>query len=491
MPAGNRQSFAHNAVSIFLGQVGTWLLTAVTLGLLARYLGSASMGVFTIGGTFAALASTIAGLGMGTLLTRDVARDRERAAEILGTAIWLNVALGIAACSVAVALGFALGYSRLVLFAIVVSCAGIPFGLVSGTCSALVQGLEVMRWSAIFDVAGKMLWLVVAGLVVGFDLGVRWLLVASLLTGMSFVLPQLLLAKRLLPFSLRTFSRTHTGYLVRGSLPFLLTGVFFLLYNSTDIVLLSRLADESAVGVYGAPMRLLGTMLFVPVTITTVVFPRLARSGVSPDGELGSIGRATMRVSVAIGVAITLAGIALGDPHVVGLLGHSFDRSAPVIVVVSLSVVPTTVGIVASRMLFATDRQRIVSVLGVAAFAGKLASGVVLIPLFDQEFGNAALGAAAGFVAVEIGMATGMLRALPPGVLGPAEWRFYGRLALGAVCGALAVVVVFAASPVLAAGTGVGAYGVALVAVGIVRPRAAVSLLRRLALHSQLEAAAP
>src|SRR5262245_38360387 len=77
VPRGH--SFRQNTVAVFGGQVLTWLLTAVTFTLVPRYLGAENMGVFALAATFSTLATAIGGMGMGTVITRDVARSREQA----------------------------------------------------------------------------------------------------------------------------------------------------------------------------------------------------------------------------------------------------------------------------------------------------------------------------------------------------------------------------------------------------------------------------
>ena len=66
------------------------------------------------------------------------------------------------------------------------------------------------------------------------------------------------------------------------------------------------------------------------------------------------------------------------------------------IIVLSLSLIPTSISIIASRIAFAADHEAAISKIGIGAFAAKAILGLVLIPLFDGAFANGALGAAAG-----------------------------------------------------------------------------------------------
>lgn len=480
MTEAGRYSLAQNAVSIFLGQVGTWLITAITFAILPRYLGAHDSGVFSIGSTFGGLAATVAGLGITTLLIREVARDREKGACLVGTAIWLNIILGIGAGTIATAAGYALGYSNLTLFAIILSCIGIPFGLVGGVANAVMQGVEVMRWAAVLDVLTKLSWLVLVLVVVMFDLGVPGVLLGGLAMTVAASGLQVAVSYRFLRFSLKQFSSSSALLLTKRSMPFLMASIFFTLYTSTDVILLSRLADESAVGIYSAPMRLFGTMLFVPVTITTVIFPRLSALHATNGDKGSSLCRATLKLSVFASLTLSLAVVSFSDAALVGVLGESFKGSGPVFVLLAMSLVPTSISIVASRMIFAADRQAVVSILGACAFVAKVALGFLLIPFADARWGNPALGAAAGLVLIEIGMTVGMLRALPRGLLNADARSFFTRLGTAAIGAAVVTAFVYTVSPFAAGAAGVAVYLMLATLFGAIGPTVIVQGVRLL-----------
>ena len=320
------------------------------------------------------------------------------------------------------------------------------------------------------DVATKFAGMLLVVTVVVFDLGVAGLLIGGLCMMVGTNLLQVSFARRFLPYSLRSFSLPLSLKLAKRSMPFLMTSIFFTLYTSTDVVLLSRLAGESAVGIYSTPMRLLGTMLFVPVTITTVVFPRLAASHLTDGGGGFGLSRTTLKISVFASIALSLGAVSLSDAALVGVLGTSFSGSGPVFVVLAMSLVPISISIVASRMIFAADRQAVVSVLGAAAFVAKVALGFLLIPLFDARWGNPALGAATGLVLIELGLTAGMLRALPPGLFDADSRSFFARLGAAAIGAAIVTTITYLSTPLAAGATGVVTYGVLSILFGATRP---------------------
>ena len=174
--------------------------------------------------------------------------------------------------------------------------------------------------------------------------------------------------------------------------------------------------------------------------------------------RLAKLGRTTLKLSIFASIALSLSAVSLSDDALVGILGESFSGSGPVFVVLAMSLVPTSISIVASRMIFAADRQVVVTGLGAAAFIAKVALGFLLIPIFDARWGNPALGAATGLVLVELGMVAGMLRALPAGLFDVDTRRFFGRLGAATFGAAIVTTIMYASAPLAAGAAGVATY---------------------------------
>ena len=436
-----RHSLRQNALWMFAGQGLTWVLTAVTLALLPRYLGPAEMGSLGIGVSFSLLAATVAGLGMATLITREVARDRAGARDLLATALWLHIIIGIAGAVGCVAIGNALDYSRATQVAVVVLAATVPFNLVSLLGFGALQGAEVMRHQAIWDALTKLLMLFALVLIVAFDLGFRSYLAVAFVTAIFAAAPGLLLMHRYLPFRILSFSFRRARWLVVQSLPFCTFGIVLAVYPAVDVFLLSLLSGERAVGIYSTPVRIFGTLLFGPTIIMTVVFPRLAASFVNSPAKMREVARKTLNVVIGVTAPVALLTAGAGQAFLPKLVGNEFADSGPVLMLLALVLVSTSINMVAHRVLVAADRQKRWTIVMCAGLVAKIVLDLALIPVFQAWLGNAALGAAVGFLLVETGMVVAAFAFLPPGIVDRGAARSYGRLALVALATAAAMLV--------------------------------------------------
>jgi O-antigen/teichoic acid export membrane protein len=438
-----RSSIASNALAMFGGQVGTWLVTALIFLLIPRYLGPEGTGVMGIGWMFAALGATAAGLGMTPMITREVARDPNAARGWIGTAIWVNVALGTLAAVVSLVLAVALGYRPLILFSVALHALLIPAMLVSGIGSAILQGLEVMRYAAAFGITIKLGVLVAAIIAIVGDMGLVGVLVLTTAVPLVIGVVQVAFLLRIYSFRLFSFSRSTALTLCRVSIPFFVITVAWAIYHSIDVLLLSLLATESDVGYYSAPARIFGTLLFIPSTIAIVTFPRFAATHRERPENIAQMADKVLRITFATGIVVTLGAIALSDDLLIGLLGAEFAKAGPVIVVMAIGLVPTGIGAVLARMAFAMDRQKRVALIGILAIPARFLLAFALIAAFDREFDNPALGAVVGFVLAETVVAVAMLQFTPRGTFSSESMVFYLKVSFATVAGVVVLAVLW------------------------------------------------
>ncbi|MCC7362926.1 MAG: flippase [Dehalococcoidia bacterium] len=479
--AAPRHSLRQNALAMVLGQGTTWVLTAVTLALLPRYLGPEAMGRYAIGISYADIAATVAGLGMATLVTREVARDPARGAAMLGTALWLNVLLGVTAGAVSAGVGLALGYERATQLVIVAMAFTVPFNLVSLLAFGALQGAEVMRYQAVFDAAGKLALLVATAVIIVFDLGLTAYIGVWVVMSVLWGLPGLFIVRKYVPYDPFAVSLRMARELVIESIPFCSASVFLVFYLAVDVMLLSVLADEGAVGIYGPASRIFGTLLFAPTIIMTIMFPRLSAVAHNAPGRFGELAVTTLKVVGGITIPVAVLAAGLSAPMLRILLGGEFDDTHAVMAVLAFALVPTSLNMIAHRVLVAVDRQRAWTYVMGAGFVAKVALDFALIQLAEAWWGNAALGAAMGLLLVEGGMTVVGIALLPQGIAGPQlAWHGVRLVAAGAVA-FLAILVAEPAGFVVAGAAGVAAYVLTAFGLAVYTPRetvAAVAWLR-------------
>ena len=101
MSGGNTRRIAANTVWLFSEKVVGRLITFLLMVVLARALGTVGFGKLNFANSFAALFIILADMGIGTLITRDMAANRDEAAAYFGKSVVLMAPL-IALAAVAI-----------------------------------------------------------------------------------------------------------------------------------------------------------------------------------------------------------------------------------------------------------------------------------------------------------------------------------------------------------------------------------------------------
>jgi len=120
--------------------------------------------------------------------------------------------------------------------------------------------------------------------------------------------------------------------------PFAASSAVAALFGRPEIIILSLLSTTRQVGYYSAAVRVCEIWLFVPEVFLDNAFPLLARAHLQGSDRFGEIQARLMRYSLLYALPLTAGMLALADPIVQALFGHSFSRSAVELQVLAVNV---------------------------------------------------------------------------------------------------------------------------------------------------------
>ncbi|MGA2074195.1 MAG: oligosaccharide flippase family protein [Terriglobia bacterium] len=327
------RKFLTGIVSTSLGRNTMWglagyglrlVLQAAYFIIIARCLGPKQYGAFIAATALTGVISPFVGLGCGSLLIKNVARDRRLFSEYWGNGLMMTLVSGSVFTVLAMALcRLVLPRSIPVLVIALISVSDLIFVKLLDMGALAFQSVERLSGNAqlnvllsltrLFGIAGLalavsrpgvMAWSAVylAGSIVAALIGVAWV---------TFTLGKPKLALHRIPreskeglyFSISLSAQT--------------------IYNDIDKTMVARLATLEAAGVYAAAYRLID-VAFIPVrALLSAAYPGFFRSG--KDG-LGATRRYSRRLLVRIIPYSLFAFVALllGAPLVPHILGHQY-----------------------------------------------------------------------------------------------------------------------------------------------------------------------
>jgi O-antigen/teichoic acid export membrane protein len=329
--------------------VGIWV---------ARYLGPAQFGVFSYALAFTTIFTGFAKLGLDGIVVRELIKYPEDKYVYLGTAFWLKVFGGIFALVIVAIFIFFTGNTEVNQFIFIIT-AGLVF-----------QGFEVIDFYfqsmvlAKFVSICKVIQLAISSLV-------KIYLVLNKAELIYFVwvslFDQITLAVSLLSayqyknsaVFFRIFDLKIAKSLLKDSWPLMLSALVTMIYMRIDQIMIKEMLGEHDVGIYSAAVRLSEVWYFIPVIITTSLFPAIIKAKeVSAEIYLQRMQRLyTFVVWLAISIAISMTFIS--NWLVVFLYGESYRLASQVLMIHIWTSVFVFLGVSSGKWLLNENLQHL------------------------------------------------------------------------------------------------------------------------------------
>jgi len=476
-----QQRVLKNAALLVAAQLIATPLSVLVNALMARYLGPAEFGNLYLALTFAQFGFLLVDFGQATLLTGEVARDRSRAGELLGSALLWRAGTSALLYLALALVARMLGYSAVFREVLSLTLLGFCLGALSGACQDIIRGFERTDIAAATAVGWQLVNALLTVPILLLGGGLRAVLLAQ--AGCALLgLGVIVLALRPLgiwPLKLRR--ETSRSLLVKGA-PFVLFGLALVLQPNVDAIFMSKLASSSAIGWYAAARKLVGVLIYPANALIVALYPTLCRL----HGE-DRAGYVRLTQSALSNTALLVVPVALGCflyPDL-GIRIFNRDSFAPAednLRVLSLLIFLAYFSMPISSALLAAGRQRPWAAVQLLCVLVSLVADPLLVPWFQCRAGNGGLGVCLASVLSEVLMVSAGVALLPRGVVDRAlALRLLRALLAGGAMGALARLLA-SLTPWLAAPLSVLSYGLALWLLGGVETsqiQAAWHLIRR------------
>ncbi len=436
-PSAGHGRLVRNITMLAGSQLATWGLTLLWTIFVPRALGPRGMGQLVVGISVTTILGMLVGLGVNTLLVKEIARAPQQAPRLMGTAMMVSTGLILPSLILMGAYILVGRFEGQQIVILLLMTGVMLLNLFGGTIQAAFQGIERMEFVAYANVLNKGLLNGIGIVLVLIGFGVvplvwAWLIVAAigLIANFRWMRPYFTIDW--------TIDLTRIRALVLDSLPYWVTGLFLTVYMWIDSVMLSIMTPDVVVGWYGVPLTLLGTLLFIPGILSAAWLPGLSAAWVEGLERLRVFARPGLELVILLSLPVT-AGVVLTANETIALLyGPRFGESVPILIILALALPALYLNIMANQVLVASNRQLVWTKIMAVATVANIAFNLAMIPYFQGRIHNGAVGAALSLLATELLQAAAGL-ALVNGILNSSSWGKLVR-ALLATLGMAAVV---------------------------------------------------
>jgi O-antigen/teichoic acid export membrane protein len=432
---GSGKTIVKNFGVMMASQLFTWSLAFVVAIFVPRYLGAVGIGELSIASSVWSIMAVLIAFGMDTHITKTVARDPDKTAEVLGTSLVIRFAFFIIACVlVSSYVFFAKHDTRIVILSIIMGTSCV-FGTVSGAFAAVLCGLERMDLTSLNGVIIKIIVTTFTLFVIFMGYSIYIIALVGLISNVFGTLFMGYFIKKKYKIYLR-FSLDEAQKMFQISAPYLVTAITISAYQQIDTLFIASLVDAKTVGWYNTAINLFGTLMFLPVAFGNVIFPALSRSYVTAQEKLLLIARRSIDLMFLFSIPIGLGILVVAKPLVVLLYGEEFTASGPVLSILGVVLIFTYINTLLGQLLISTDRTSKWNMVMIGWALLTIPLDLFLVPWTRDVYQNGALGGALSYLLTEGGMVMGAILLLPKGTL---QWSNLRTATLSLVSGLMMI----------------------------------------------------
>jgi len=371
-----------DTAAIFAAKVISLILGLIRLKYIAIYLGVETFGIYTFATYFVAMFSIFFDMGLGQILTRDIAADKSKTSEYVSGALHLKLLLfGGTSIIIAGATYFS-HFDRLtnwaVIFSIFITGATSLITVFTGAFQAhrMMKLISVVTIATDFSTSVAVILLLILGY------GLFGLMVGSALVTFLILALTVYLSKKYLNAVILGPSRKLWRYLLREGYPVAIGSLGIVLYFYVTTALLKYMGGNAVAGYYNAALKLIMILTVIPMSFTQVIYPFFAELHNSDKEKLESVLNISVRYMFIVSIPLAVGTILTAKKLIVAIYTVAFLPTIPALQMLIISTMISYGNYILFTFFPAINKQRFAMHVTIPTGIAVAMTNYLLIPKF-------------------------------------------------------------------------------------------------------------
>lgn len=314
------------------------LISIFVIGFIARRLGRSDYGIYSLAFAFPAVFEFLGSFGLRPLTIREIARNRENSFDYLGKVIPARVIfIGLMGITVFIS-AIIMNYEKRVVLAITIALLASMFELLSRIILDVFQAFEEMGKVAIRDITVRIFTALASISVLLSGQGLYSVCLVYAAGALLGLIINLFLFQRRFPFPSLKISPSFIYDNLREGSSYVVIGFASMLFTKIDVILLSKMTDNTSVGVYNASATLLYRLIFMADSVATAAFPAISQLFWVDVMEANRIFNRSFLTILLISLPVSLGGAMLSQQIIFLIYGNSYSETVKIFSIMIWSV---------------------------------------------------------------------------------------------------------------------------------------------------------
>ena len=410
-----RKLLVRNTLYLTVSQALTVPLSVLVNVVVARYLGADAFGLSYLAFTLTSLGFLVVSWGHDGVLPAVVARDHSQSGLMLGSSLAFRTLLTVPVYAVMAVGSYLFGYGKeLQQVLVLATLFQLLTALVAG-CKDTIRGMERTDIPAFAHVGQQLInaLFVIVVVVLGGELLAA---VTAQVAACAVTLAAIWFALRPAGVGKLQANWPAMKTLFAGGTPFVISGLIMALQPMVDAAFMSKLAPTEAMGWYAVARRLVGVLLFPATALIGALYPTLCRLYITDKDAFARAASASLRAISLVVMPIALGCGLYADVAIALFSKEKFGPAADDLRILSVFVALVYFTMPLGTAVLAAEKQRAWSIVQSLCLVVSVALDPLLVPWFQQHFGNGGLGVCVASTISELAVVACGVALCPKGV---------------------------------------------------------------------------
>jgi O-antigen/teichoic acid export membrane protein len=298
--------------------------------LLARYIGPANLGKYYLAISFTTIFAIFIDLGLANVLTREIAKNPDKAPRWLGNVLSIKLPLAIISLAAVFILINVLDYDLLTRQLVYISAISMVLDSFTATFFSVIRGFHNLKYESISSIIFQLIVLTAGygALLLGGGL-IPAMGALALASTYNFTYSWLIITRRLKIAVRAMYDKLLIKEILIISWPFAVYAIFQRLYTYLDSVLLSLLAGDEQVGLYQVAFKIIFALQFLPMAFTASLYPAMSAYWQTNREQLAISFKRAINYLIIISLPIVIGALVLADKIVLLFKEGYSDAALP------------------------------------------------------------------------------------------------------------------------------------------------------------------
>lgn len=368
---------------LMASQIITSILAFIWTIMIARYLGVNDYGIFGFAVSLSTMFAIVGEVGISAHIVRSISTDNNQAKCYLGNAIPLKVGLSGLYFIVIFIVLLLMGQSQLVIYITLLYAIETTIKSFTSLFNGAVQAFEKQKYMAFSNILLAILSFALILTAIHFNAGLNGITWAYVLANVVTLLYTAYVLLKYIAIPKFQFNFGIWKKLLIWGVPFALTSIFYNIYYSIDIVMLTQMIGDFATGIYNATYKLINVLTLFYNIYTAIFFPIMCKQYKKGTSLVAlSFEKSTKFLSM-ITIPIGVACLFYSNDIIHFIYGHQYDQAGVVLQILIWTVCFLFINGAASTALNASHKEYSVTKIYLVAAIFNVILNMFLIPKYS------------------------------------------------------------------------------------------------------------